>query len=1282
MQNLFVTLTGYLRKRRGFFLGLFLLGLAAVAYYASGVELEENLNAIVPDDPRITGISGAFDRSELSDQLVFIFRHEDSAVVEPEKLIHEAARLAEVLEADPGVASMQFRVGQDDMLGLYAFVLNHLPYFLDEEDYARLEQQLEPGAIEATMARNFRTLISPTGMATSKFVRQDPLHLGPMVLEKLERFRLDDNFITYQNCVFTSDLKHLLFFVDPVQPSSNTRENAGLIGRIDQAIDALDLPGDLRVDYYGGTAVAVANSLQVKKDIYLTLSIALASFLLIFLVFFRRVQVILLMFLPVVIGAAFAMATLRWLYGEASAIALGIGVIFVGITIDYSLHLFTHMRNGEDLKDSLRKISLPVLMSALTTASAFLCLTVIRSEAMNQIGLFAAIAVLVSALSVLVITPLLVSRRTARASTNASASRTTFLDRLVAIPFHRKKGLVAAVIVLSVVLTFSSRKVRFNGDISTLNYQGDVLDRSEALLQSISSVTESAVYLLSQGEDLNGALEALEEHLELLETVRDRGLASELSTVNTFLASRREQERRIARWEGFWEAAGKEDLKERIRSAGRENHFKADAFEAFFSLLDQAYTPLPPEAFGPLRELLLDNYISEEEGQTTVLSILKVDSENKAALFRTIAPSEAFIIFDNQYFINQFFDILREDFDKLVKFSMGVVFLILLLFFGRLEIAGITFIPIVISWTWTLGLMALFGIEINVFNIIISTFVFGLGIDYCIFLMNGIIARYREGQTSLDPYKLSILFSALTTVAAIGVLIFARHPALKSIALVSIFGISTVVLLSYTLLPLFFNFLVQSRGKPRLEPLTLFGMLATFITFLAFLGAALMASFFLPLYMLLPLGKERKKRRITWLIHRYAGFIVWMGFFIPKRYLGFERLDLEKPAVWIANHQSQLDLMLMLSLHPKMIVLVNKWVWNNFFYGPLIRFADYYPVYKGLEYDLDKLRHKVDQGYSILAFPEGRRSPDGKIKRFHQGALGIADLLNLPVQPFLIHGAHDALPKTEHFLKAGRISVKALPPLRPEAVEYPEGRSYHRQARSLTAFYREAYEALREEVADTAYYARKVRSRYLYKGPVLEAYLRVKLRIEGHYEFFDAQIGREARVADLGCGYGFLAVMLALVSPKRQVLGLDYDSQKIKVASRAAKGLNSLRFEVADLAQDPLPEAEVYLLNDVLHYLPEAVQLDLLRRCLDRLPAGGLLMVRDADAAQQVGTRWTRFTEYLSTRLFAFNKTQNPLEFLPARKLTELAVQRGCQVESHQHERLTSNTIHLIRKGP
>ena len=117
---------------------------------------------------------------------------------------------------------------------------------------------------------------------------------------------------------------------------------------------------------------------------------------------------------------------------------------------------------------------------------------------------------------------------------------------------------------------------------------------------------------------------------------------------------------------------------------------------------------------------------------------------------------------------------------------------------------------------------------------------------------------------------------------------------------------------------------------------------------------------------------------MSYLIYLSTRFIVRISFTIRKNYIRRELADFSSPSVIISNHQSQLDLVFLLQLNPKLIVLVNKWVWNNPFYGFIIRFADYYPVYKGLDYNREVLKKKVAEGYSILAFPEGSRSPGWK----------------------------------------------------------------------------------------------------------------------------------------------------------------------------------------------------------------------------------------------------------------------------------------------------------------
>jgi len=1280
MQQLFTGLHAYLKRRKGLFLVLSLLLLAMAVFVARKIRLEENLNAIIPEDQRINRISAAFDKSELADQLVFILSLKDTTAPDPATLIRAAAMLVDTLEKHPSLVSeISFRVGGESYQEVYEFIYSHLPVFLEEEDYASLEERIRPEAMEDILEKDFKALMTPAGAATGKFILKDPLNITPLALEKLDRFRLDDNFTVYRSAVFTRDQQHLLFFMDPAYPGSNTRENLKLINLIEGSLtDLSEAYEQVNVAYYGGTAVAVANSVRVKKDIRLTLSIALGFFLIIFLVFFRKPRIILLMFVPVVMGAMLSVAVLTLLYGQVSAIALGIGVIFIGITVDYSLHLFTHLRSGADTGQTIGRIAMPVVMSSLTTASAFLCLTVVRSSAMNQIGIFAAVAVVISALTVLTLTPLLLGKATHFRNT-ASSGLNSRIERFVGIPFEKNRPLVIVVLLLSVVFAFTFGKLRFNGDISTLNYQTEQLDRSEAKLRSISSVANSSVYLVTEGANMDEALETLERNRDLIRSCRDRGLISEISWVPDLVPSRAAQEEKIARWDAFWDRAGRDEVASALREAGSDFHFKEDAFSDFYELLHASFDPLPPGEFGILRELFLDNYISEADGRVSLVSILKAEQDRKDELFATISGSPDFIIFDNQFFINQFFDVLRDDFSKLVTISMVVVFAILLVFFGRIEIALITFIPILLSWMWTLGLMGLFGIEVNIFNIIISTFVFGLGIDYCIFLMNGIMNGYREGNQDLVPYKLSILLSAMTTIAGIGVLIFARHPALRSIAVVSIFGISTVVVVSYTLLPLLFRFLTRSSGRNRIQPVTLFKILSSLVTFLLFLGCAGLVTLFLPLFILLPLPRSTKKHWISRIIYLFSSFIVGIGFFIRKRYVDMDQVDFNRPSVIISNHQSQLDLVLLLQLHPRLIVLVNKWVWNNVFYGPIIRFADYYPVYKGLDHDFEKLKKKVAEGYSILAFPEGRRSPDGKIKRFHQGAFGIADKLGLEIQPLLIHGAYDCLPKTEHFLNPGTITLKAFPRFRPRATEYGDVQTFRVQAREVTAFYRKAHEKLSKEAETPEYFRGKLISRYIYKGPVLEWYLRVKIRLERDYRFFHELIPENAAVADLGCGYGFLSVMMAQAAGGRKVTGMDYDSRKIAVARQATGDLQNIRFTEGDVSTDELPRASVYVLNDVLHYLPAAGQEQLLRRCLEQLPLGGMLIARDADAGMKARTRVTRFTEIQSTRIFRFNRARHPLEYMPASSIRELARAYGYGYSAHDMSRLTSNITHVIR---
>src|ERR1044072_640174 len=137
--------------------------------------------------------------------------------------------------------------------------------------------------------------------------------------------------------------------------------------------------------------------------------------------------------------------------------------------------------------------------------------------------------------------------------------------------------------------------------------------------------------------------------------------------------------------------------------------------------------------------------------------------------------------------------------------------------------------------------------------------------------------------------------------------------------------------------------------------------------------------------------------------------------------------DFKKPAVYIANHSSFLDILVTTMLNPHLVLLTNRWVWRSPVFGAVVRMAEYYPVADGAEQSLEPLRDLMNRGYSVVVFPEGTRSYNDTIKRFHKGAFYIADELKVDIVPLILHGINYSMQKGDWLLKDGTTSIYVYP---------------------------------------------------------------------------------------------------------------------------------------------------------------------------------------------------------------------------------------------------------------
>lgn len=1273
----------FFEKRRIIFTVMILAVCGVLGYYASKIRLEEDISRFVPQDRNSASINSILENLKSKDKLVVHFTASDPSKVD--EMVEAADHVYDtILKAAPkaSYSAITYKVSDNMMQHVYEIFYRNLPLFLSDADYSQIGKQISADSIAMTVRRDYQTLLSPSGIVLSKFITRDPLNIVPLALKKIGNIQIDDNFEIYNGAIVTKDHKHLLMFLTPAYSSSETAKNKPLIAFI-KGVSGKYKTKELNIEPFGAFMVALDNAEQIRKDSMTTSTIAIIFIALLIGLYFKNPLPVIFILLPVGFGMVFSLSLLFIFKGVVSAIAVGSGAVVLGIAINYSLHFFTHYKHTRSAKEVLSDLTVPMLIGCTTTVGAFFSLSFVKSEALHDFGQFAAYSLIGAILFSVIVLPhlLTISFRKNKTEQAAHDDEPAFLRKLVNYRFDKNKIIVYASLLVTIVLCCFASNAGFESDMSKMNFMQEETRLAEKHLDEVNNFAARSVYVFVSGDNLEQALQRNEQVSEKLDSMKQRGGIRKFNSIASVYPSAKMQEERLQRWEKFFGDGVSDSVQARLTRSGEANKFKTEAFQSFYGLMNKPFSPLGKSDADSLAAYFTKEWITTVKGRSTIINHIKVDAENKEAIYTLFANSPGVLVFDKQHLTSQFVSVINSDFSTILWVTSILVFGFMLISHGRIELAVINFLPMLISWLWILGIMGIFGIKFNIINIIISTFIFGLGDDYSIFIMDGLLTEYRTGKQTLTSYKTSILLSAMTSVIGIGVMIFAKHPALRSIALITIIGMCCVVFVSFIVQPLIFNFIALRRKQKGLLPYTFRNVGITVLGFLIFMIFALMLTIIGALiFTVFPAGKKKRKLMFHYVIMGCFRFILAAFVNVKKKIINESGETFESPALIVSNHQSHIDLALTLQLHPKIIVFTNDWVYNSPFYGFIVKMADYYPASEGYEKSLPKLKNLVADGYSILIFPEGTRSVDGDIHRFHKGAFLLAETLGLDTIPVLIHGAGDAVTKGDFHFKDGALTVKILPRIKPDDQRF--GSSYQERTKGICAYMRKEYDKLREQCEPVAYYRSRMIANYIYKGPTLEWYCRIKTKLENNYELFESLLPKKGQIVDVGCGYGFLPYMLYYKSRARKILGLDFDEEKITVAKNCPDANPQLSFDVADATTYDYPSADGFIISDVLHYLEPSQQVDVIRKLAKQLNAGGVLVIRDADADMKSRQRGTWYTEFYSTNS-GFNKTsESGLHFVSGTLIKDtLAEFPELKVEIIDNTRFTSNIIYVARKS-
>ena len=1151
MVSFFLSLYDILSQRKALFTGL-LLGLIMTLFLMMfSLSYNENIYDFLPLSGNEQKAINVYQDISGGQRIYAMFKTKDG---QPDRDLQASAidTFAVKLNSQSGrrhIKEVITQIDYEKYANITEFIYQNMPLMLRDSDYVRMERLLAtPNYAKDQLANDVEMMLMPASGFFTSNIGNDPLALFSPVLDRLQVQQSVLSVEVDNGYIYINNDKYAVAMLTSPYGAMESANNSLLVDYVDSVVnETMKAVPDVEVAITGAPVIAVGNANQIKSDSHWAITIAVTLILTLLVFAFRKVKNLLLIGVSILFGWLFAMGLISVIRSDVSLIVIGIGSMIIGIAVNYPLHFIAHTDRGGTAREILKEMVAPLLIGNITTVGAFASLMPLDAPALRDLGIFAALMLVGTILFVLIFLPHLVKVRT-----EVGEERLVF-SRISSGSPERHRWLLWLIFILTLFFGYYSLDTSFDTNMHHINYMTDQQKQLLGDMNASVGINDTVnVYVVTEGADWDEALDERLKLTPLLEQLKQKGALNSYSDVTNLISSETEQQRRIQRWNDFWKLHRAEALA-MLQAHASEFGFSDEAFDGFHEIITKDYSPKPFDYFEPVRSIFLNNSFSTNTGSCAVIDIINAGGKDLVALESAVNEhlgSKGFS-FDFVRMNGAVASTLSDNFNY-IGFACGfIVFIFLWLSFGRLELSLLAFLPMAIGWIWILGIMVLFGMQFNIVNVILATFIFGQGDDYTIFITDGLINEYAYRKKLLPSYKNSIVISALIMFIGMGSLIVAKHPALHSLAEVTIVGMFTVVLMAWVIPPFIFGWLTKTNQRIRRTPVTIEQIIRITYCAVVYLTELLYGSLIGLVISILPDKDKKKEAWFHRLIHKSMHVDVTHIWGVPFHVHNEVDEQFEKGSIIICNHQSMLDPIYILSLNPRILVMAGDRVWRNRFVRTMFKVSRFLNARSSVETIEQQVAQAVADGYSVLIFPEGLRSNEG-IKRFHKGAFYLSKKLGVDLLPMYIHGTGHVMPRGSGLASRGQVDLVIGERIPAERLgEY--GDTELSITKRIQHLYMNRYEQIRRQIENTHYFHHYIISKHVYKGIGVEKETRQLLKRYDDfskwiddYQLQDANINK---VSVIHAGNGQFSLLLALVHPEWEIHSYADDPDEVALAA-------------------------------------------------------------------------------------------------------------------------------------
>lgn len=509
------------------------------------------------------------------------------------------------------------------------------------------------------------------------------------------------------------------------------------------------------------------------------LNTILITFVFIFIVLFwysRDIYFIISTIL-VPISSLIMLSAVMVYFGVSISITLAaVGVLMLGLGIDYSIHIAVHYRKSrrdhEDhtlaLIHSIKDLRIPIVASFVTTLAGFSALLLGVSPSSQNQGLVLSLGIIIVFINTFLVFPIVISVFQNRVKSKSNLSFRKIIDYLSKLAIYQARMLwtvIGVLFAMTLVMMYGASQVEFSTSNSNWIPAGNpISDSFRELNVAYGDVSSISVLLVSTEGDLRD-----------VQTMRD---------VNIM----------VSKLEGI------PNVDYVINPYSGISYDNSEVFE---EITNNANTRSQFNKDYTLTQVIVrtENVDPDSAGNSKVLEeIEKIRDES------TINHAKIYLAGDEVRF-KELGETIQADAGLTTMISLVLVYLVACIIYASLSTGFMALLPIIIGVVWTVGFMGFFGVPFTTLSTGIISLVLGIGIDFSIHLVDSIKKAAKkvgleEGiKESLSTSGSAILLSSITTISGFLALLFAQLLGTQRLGLSLAFSILAVFIVAITLVP-------------------------------------------------------------------------------------------------------------------------------------------------------------------------------------------------------------------------------------------------------------------------------------------------------------------------------------------------------------------------------------------------------------------------------------------------------------------------------------------------